>query len=206
LGGVEEDGIEMNFPTAYRTKETADLFLQLIMHLLKNGGRGAIVLPDGTLFGEGVKIRIKEKLLDECNLHTIVRLPNGVFNPYTGIKTNLLFFTKGEKTKEIWYYEHPYPEGVKSYNKTKPIRIEEFNAEKKWWSSRKENEFAWRVPVEQIKDGNFNLDIKNPNSPEAAHADPDHLLAEYKRLLDELIVTRNALKTELASALERRTS
>lgn len=98
FGGMEEDGIESNFPATYRTRETADLFLVLIMHLLKDGGRGAIVLPDGTLFGEGVKTRIKEKLLEECNLHTIVRLPNGVFNPYTGIKTNLLFFIKGEPT------------------------------------------------------------------------------------------------------------
>ena len=127
---MEEDGIEMNFPAAYRTRETADLFLQLIIHLLKGGGRGAIVLPDGTLFGEGVKTRIKEKLLEECNLHTIVRLPNGVFSPYTGIKTNLLLFTKGEPTNNPWYFEHPYPEGVKSYNKTKPIRIEVVEARK----------------------------------------------------------------------------
>jgi len=204
FGGMEEDGIEMNFPATYRTKETADLFLQLIMHLLKDGGRGAIVLPDGTLFGEGVKTRIKEKLLEECNLHTIVRLPNGVFAPYTGIKTNLLFFTKGEKTKEIWYYEHPYPEGVKSYNKTKPIRIEEFDVEKKWWSKRKESERAWKVSLDAIKANNYNLDIKNPNAPDAAHADPEHLLADYKKLLDELASTRNALKTELASALEKK--
>ncbi|MDA3901840.1 MAG: class I SAM-dependent DNA methyltransferase, partial [Desulfuromusa sp.] len=133
FGGTEEDGIEANFPANFRTRETADLFLVLITHLLKNGGRAAIVLPDGTLFGEGVKTRIKEKLLTECNLHTVVRLPNGVFNPYTGIKTNLLFFTKGEPTKEVWYYEHPYPEGAKSYNKTKPMRIEEFAPEKSWW-------------------------------------------------------------------------
>jgi type I restriction enzyme M protein len=133
FGGMEEDGIETNFPAKFRTRETADLFLVLILTLLKDGGRGAIVLPDGTLFGEGVKTTIKEKLLAECNLHTIVRLPNGVFSPYTGIKTNLLFFTKGSPTKEIWYYEHPYPPGAKSYNKTKPIRIEEFDLEKGWW-------------------------------------------------------------------------
>lgn len=133
FGGMEEDGIETNFPQKFRTRETADLFLVLILTLLKDGGRGAIVLPDGTLFGEGVKTTIKEKLLAECNLHTIVRLPNGVFSPYTGIKTNLLFFTKGSPTKEIWYYEHPYPPGAKSYNKTKPIRIEEFDLEKAWW-------------------------------------------------------------------------
>jgi len=145
FGGMEEDGIEDNFPSAFRTRETADLFLLLILNLLKPGGRAAIVLPDGTLFGEGVKTRIKEKLLTECNLHTIVRLPNGVFNPYTGIKTNLLFLTKGEATREIWFYEHPYPSGVKSYNKTRPIRIEEFQTEKDWWSQRKPTEFAWRV-------------------------------------------------------------
>jgi len=132
FGGMEEDGIETSFPQKFRTRETADLFLVLIMTVLKDGGRGAILLPDGTLFGEGVKTTIKEKLLSECNLHTIVRLPNGVFAPYTGIKTNLLFFIKGQPTKEIWYYEHPYQPGAKSYNKTKPIRIEEFDVEKAW--------------------------------------------------------------------------
>src|SRR6185295_7999094 len=102
------------FPAAFRTRETADLFLLLIVETLKPGGRAAVVLPDGTLFGEGVKTRIKEYLLTECDLHTIVRLPKGVFAPYTSIKTNVLFFTKGGPTKEVWYYEHPYPEGVSS--------------------------------------------------------------------------------------------
>lgn len=205
FGGMEEDGIETNFPKAWQTRETADLFLVLIMHLLKPGGRGAIVLPDGTLFGEGVKTRIKEQLLTECNLHTIVRLPNGVFAPYTGIKTNLLFFTKGEKTKHVWYYEHPYPAGVKSYNKTKPIRIEEFEAEKKWWKKRKETERAWKVSVDDIAAAGFNLDIKNPNSPDNAHTDPAELLADYRRLLAEISTTRAQLKAELAVALERAT-
>ena len=201
FGGMEEDGIETNFPAAYRTRETADLFLVLLMHLLKDGGRGALVLPDGTLFGEGVKTRIKEKLLEECNLHTIIRLPNGVFSPYTGIKTNLLFFTKGEPTKEIWYYEHPYPGGVKSYNKTKPIRIEEFEREKAWWNNREESELAWRVPLEQIKASNYNLDVKNPNKIDDAHRNPEELLAEYHQLIDEAAATRNALKQELMKAL-----
>jgi type I restriction enzyme M protein len=133
FGGMEEDGIENNFPAAFRTRETADLFLVYIVEMLKPGGRAAVVLPDGTLFGEGVKTRIKEHLLTECDLHTIVRMPKGVFAPYTSIKTNVLFFTKGTPTKEVWYYEHPYPEGVTSYNKTKPMRIEEFDAEKVWW-------------------------------------------------------------------------
>lgn len=201
FGGMEEDGIEKNFP--YQTRETADLFLQLIIHLLKDGGRGALVLPDGTLFGEGVKTRIKEKLLEECNLHTIVRLPNGVFAPYTGIKTNLLFFTKGEPTREIWFYEHPYPAGYKSYSKTKPIRIEEFVPEKEWWPNRQESERTWRVPVESVKEANYNLDIKNPNAPTDDHSDPAELLAEYHALLNDLSQTRNALKAELQHALSR---
>jgi type I restriction enzyme M protein len=202
FGGMEEDGIETNFPATFRTKETADLFLLLIMHLLKDGGRGAIVLPDGTLFGEGVKTRIKEKMLDECNLHTIVRLPNGVFSPYTGIKTNLLFFTKGEKTKHVWYYEHPYPEGVKSYNKTKPISIDEFAPEKKWWNKRKESDHSWKVSLDDIKTNNYNLDIKNPNTKDFAHRDPDELLTEYKEVLAALAAKRKELKLQLASALE----
>jgi len=121
FGGMEEDGIESNFPTEFRTRETADLFLLLVMELLKPGGRAAIVLPDGTLFGEGIKTRLKEKLLRDCNVHTIVRLPNGVFNPYTSIRTNVLFFTKGEPTETVWYYEHPYPSGYKSYSNTKSL-------------------------------------------------------------------------------------
>ncbi len=201
FGGMEEDGIESNFPAAYRTIETADLFLVLIVHLLKDGGRGAIVLPDGTLFGGGVKTRIKEELLEKCNLHTIVRLPNGVFNPYTPIKTNLLFFTKGEPTKEVWYYEHPYPEGYKSYSKTKPLRIEEFAPEKAWWGERVENDFAWKVSVEEIKSNGYNLDIKNPNVEDASHGDPDELLQDYQQLLYDIGDTRNKLRDELVDAL-----
>lgn len=142
FGGMEEPGVESGFPVAFQTKETADLFLVLIMQLLKDGGRAAIVLPDGSLFGEGVKTRIKERLLETCNLHTIVRLPNGVFAPYTGINTNLLFFEKGKPTEEIWYFEHPLPDGYKQYTKTRPIRIEEFDLEKGWWDEREENEYA----------------------------------------------------------------
>lgn len=210
FGGMEEDGIELNFPKAFQTRETADLFLVLIMHLLKDGGRGAIVLPDGTLFGEGVKTRIKEKLMDECNLHTIVRLPNGVFAPYTGIKTNLLFFTKGTPTKDIWFYEHPYPPGAKSYNKTKPIRIDEFDAEKKWWGKpdtrggfkgRKESELAWKVSAADIKANGYNLDIKNPHSREVGPGDPDDLLAELESIRTASRETLDQLKSELAAAL-----
>jgi type I restriction enzyme M protein len=170
FGGMEEDGVEKNFPLSYRTRETADLFLYLIVHALKPNGRAGMVLPDGSLFGEGIKTRIKEKLLTECNLHTIVRLPNGVFAPYTGINTNLLFFEKGKPTKEVWYFEHPYPEGIKMYNKTRPIRLEEFDLEKKWWNKRKENEYAWKVSIDTIKERNYNLDIKNPHKKEEEDA------------------------------------
>jgi type I restriction enzyme M protein len=210
FGGMEEDGIESNYPAEFRTRETADLFLVLLMKLLKPGGRAGLVLPDGTLFGEGVKTRIKEALLTECNLHTIVRLPNGVFNPYTGIRTNLLFFTKGAPTREVWYYEHPYPPGAKSYNKGKPIRIEEFEAERAWWGdeadgfkSRVENAQAWRVPIDQIKAGNFNLDLKNPHNPDTGPGDVDHLLPEYEQLLAQIAETRGQLKAQLMEALTR---
>lgn len=204
FGGMEEDGIESNFPATFRTRETADLFLVLIMHLLKLNGRCAMVLPDGTLFGEGVKTRIKEELLKTCNLHTIVRLPNGVFAPYTGIKTNLLFFEKGKPTEEVWYFEHPYPEGYKSYSKTKPIRLAEFHKlEKKWWKRRAENEHAWLVPIQQIVDSGYNLDIANPHAPSEGPGDPDELLAEYLKLVKEAAAARDALKKQLADALER---
>jgi type I restriction enzyme M protein len=203
FGGMEEDGIESNFPAEFRTRSTAELFLVLLMKLLKPGGRAGIVLPDGTLFGEGVMTRIKEELLKECNLHTLVRLPKTVFAPYTSIATNLLFFTKGEPTTEVWYYEHRLPNGVKAYNKGKPIRIEEFEPERKWWNKRVENEFAWRVGLDQIKAGNFNLDLKNPRSSDTSPGDVDHLLPEYEKLLAQIAATRAALKQELESVLTK---
>lgn len=211
FGGMEEDGIETNFPSAFRTRETADLFLVLIMQLLKNGGRAALVLPDGFLFGEGIKTRIKEKLLEDCNLHTIVRLPNGVFAPYTGIKTNLLFFTKGTPTRDIWFYEHPYPEGVKSYNKTKPMRIEEFDTEAAWWgvesdgyAARQVTPQAWKVSLEDIKASNYNLDIKNPHKGLKEAHDPEALLAQYATKQSDIADLRSQLKDILSEALDRR--
>ncbi|RKT25628.1 type I restriction enzyme M protein [Paraburkholderia sp. RAU2J] len=211
FGGTEEPGIEGNFPADVRTRETADLFLVLIIELLKHNGRAAVVLPDGTLFGEGVKSRIKEKLLNECNLHTIVRLPNGVFAPYTGIKSNLLFFTKGTPSQHVWYYEHPYPAGCKSYSKTKPIRIEEFDAEKTWWGSeadgfagRVENEFAWKVDMATLKANGYNLDQKNPHKGDEISHDPDELLAQYRQLTAQAQALRDQLKGILTDALGAR--
>lgn len=202
FGGVEEDGIENNFPHEFRTRETADLFLVLVMELLKDGGRAAIVLPDGTLFGEGVKTKIKKKMLEECNLHTIVRLPKSVFAPYTSISTNILFLTKGEPTKDVWYFEHKLPEGVKAYNKTKPMRLEEFEVERKWWTKRQESEQAWRVPAADIAKNNYNLDIKNPNAPVEVHDDPDVILEEYLLVSRQIMNLQELLKASLKKSLE----
>ncbi len=203
FGGTEEDGIENNFPANYRTRETADLFLVLIMRILKTGGRAAVVLPDGTLFGEGIKTRIKEDLLKECNLHTIVRLPNNVFSPYTNIRTNILFFDKGTPTEKIWYYEHPYPEGRSSYSKTRPMRIEEFETEKAWWNNREETTQAWCVDVEQIRASNYNLDISNPNAEADSYRPPEQLLAEYQAATEAMTRTQNTLRDALADALRQ---
>jgi len=172
-----------------------------------------VVLPDGFLFGEGMKTRLKQELLEKCHLHTIVRLPNGVFNPYTGIKTNILFFTKKPEseqpaTDQVWFYEHPYPEGVTSYNKTKPMRFEEFETEIAWWGNeeddfkdRVETEQAWKVSIDDIKARNYNLDIKNPHVGEQVSHDPEELLAEYQYQQDEIQKLRDQLKAILSDAL-----
>lgn len=198
FGGTEEDGIENNFPSALRTRETADLFLVFIMQILKPQGRAGIVLPDGSLFGEGVKTRIKEKLLTECNLHTIVRLPNSVFKPYASVGTNLLFFNKGEPTKEIWYYEHTLPESLKSYSKTNPIKSEEFDPIRKWWNNRVENEYAWKVSIEEIKKNNCNLDVKNPHIiEEAALKSPQEILSKFHSNQKDIESLLNKIQDEL---------
>ena len=205
---MEEDGIEANFPASLRTRETADLFMALIIKLLKHNGRAAVVLPDGFLFGEGVKSTLKQSLIEECNLHTIVRLPNGVFAPYTGIKTNILFFTKGTPTKNVWFYEHPYPDGVTSYNKTKPMRFEEFAAEQAWWGDeadgfrdRKETEQAWKISAEDVAARGYNLDLKNPHQAESIAHDPEELLAAYAAQQADIESIRDQLKGILADAL-----
>lgn len=212
FGGMEEDGIENNFPRKYQTRETADLFMALIMHLLKHpsqsstGGKAAVVLPDGFLFGEGVKTTLKRELLEEFNLHTIVRLPKGVFSPYTSIATNILFFDKSEPTREVWFFEHPYPEGYKSYSRSKPLIIAEFDREKNWWGGaarhdRKITEYAWKVSAQQIAERNYNLDCKNPHQVEINHRAPEELMAEYQEIVQQLEAAQQALKTELMICL-----
>lgn len=185
FGGEEEKGIQGNFPEDRQTAETALLFLQLIMRKLHRQptlagrpARAAVVVPNGTLFGDGVCARIKEELLKDFSLHTIVRLPNGVFAPYTSIPTNLLFFDRSGPTKEVWYYEHPLPEGRKNYTKTAPIQFDEFAPCLAWWSQREESEQAWKVPVAELMEAGCNLDRKNPNGKaDITHLPPEVLAA-----------------------------
>jgi type I restriction enzyme M protein len=208
FGGREEDGIESNFPKHFQTRETADLFLALIIRILKPEGRAAVVLPDGSLFGEGVKTRLKEHLIEECNLHTIVRLPNSVFKPYASIGTNLLFFEKGSPTKEIWFYEHRVPNAQKAYSMTKPIRIEYLKPCADWWGGAKrkgrvENEVAWKIKADEVKARGYNLDIKNPHTVADDHGDPEELLAKLKEGEGQAVALRDQLKAILAEALLR---
>ena len=199
FGGIVANNNENNFPQNFRTKESADLFLILMIHLLKQGGRAGIVLPDGSLTGDGVKQRVRQKLLEDCNLHTIIRLPNSVFQPYATVATNLLFFTKGTPTKEIWYYEHKLPEGAKAYNKTKPIQAKEFDPIKTWWADRKESDIAWKVPIQTIIDRNYDLDIKNPTKQEETH---EYNSVELMDLLHSSFDKSNELLNQLKKAVK----
>lgn len=199
-GGTEEDSIKINFPTGMQSSETADLFMTLIMYRLKKNGRAGVVLPEGLLFGvDNIKVAIKEKLLKEFNLHTIVRLPKGVFAPYTDIPTNLLFFDKTKATEEVWFYEHPLPTGYKKYTKTRPIVLDEFKPEIEWWNNRVENEFAWKVSVGQIEKNQFNLDLKNPNNKKELDTQKNskELIDEFKKSYAMVIEILNSLEREI---------
>ena len=203
FGGEEERGIQNNFPIDKQTSETTLLFLQLIMRKLRRHpkpGRAAVVVPNGTLFAGGVAARIKEELLKEFRLHTVVRLPNGVFAPYTSIPTNLLFFDRNGPTEEVWYYEQPLPEGRKNYTKTKPMRYEEFADCLAWWKDREENERAWKVSAEEILANGCNLDVKNPHAKEELeHLPPeelvDNILAKEMRISEIMAEIKSSLET-----------
>lgn len=208
FGGEEETGILGNFPADKQTRETALLFLQLIMRKLRRQpkpGRAGVVVPNGTLFGDGICARIKEELLKDFNLHTIVRLPNGVFAPYTSINTNLLFFDRTGPTQDIWFYEIPLPEGRNSYSKTKPMQFEEFRNCINWWNNREENEFAWTVPVANVlnygESGellNVNLDVKNPNAQNALeHLPPEELIDDILHKERQVIELLEEIKSSL---------
>jgi type I restriction enzyme M protein len=194
FGGEEEKGILNNFPDDKKTAETTFLFLQLIMRKLKRkkpnqmGGRAAVVVPNGTLFADGVAARIKFQLLQDFNLHTIVRLGEGIFAPYTDIPSNLLFFEHGTPTKDIWYYELLPPAERKKYSKTRPIQNEEFDELRKWWHKRKENDNTWKVKAKDVIKLNdagqviaANLDIKNPKrKSDVEHRTPKELMKSIK--------------------------
>lgn len=203
FGGMEDTTSGSDY--LIQTRETADMFMYLITKkLLKKKGRAAVVLPDGFLFGEGTKNLIKRDLLRDCNLHTIIRLPNGVFNPYTGIKTNLLFFTKGKPTETIWYYEHRYPEGVKSYSKTKPLRIEELQHIADWWG-RESNGFVERVETDQA----WKVDFKTLKADAETKAQPywnraDELNIEVAALNEQVKELRAVIKAESKATKKKR--
>jgi len=203
FGGEEERGILGNFPDDKQTAETALLFLQLIMRKLRRRpkpGRAGVVVPNGTLFGDGVCARIKEELLKSFNLHTIVRLPEGVFAPYAGIPTNLLFFDRSGPTKEIWYYEIPKRAGKSRYSKSKPMQFEEFAGCLSWWKPREENHYAWKVFADEIVANNYNLDRRNPNvNNELEHIPPIKLV---ENILSKESMILNII-SEIRALLER---
>jgi type I restriction enzyme M protein len=198
FGGAEETSIQANFPAGKQTAETAWLFLQLVMRILKEGGRCGIVVPNSVLFADGVGARIKEQLLNECNLHTVVRLPEGVFHPYTAIPTNLLFFDKSGPTKETWFYEVLPPEGRKRYTKTRPMRFEEFAVCREWWTKRTADEHAWRVPASEVAADGYNLDLRNPNrEDDLSHRPPSELFAELVDSEREILSLLEELKSDI---------
>ncbi|MDQ6876855.1 MAG: SAM-dependent methyltransferase [Candidatus Dormibacteraeota bacterium] len=206
FGGEEEKGIQRNFPADKQTSETALLFLQLIMRKLRrpghggsSGGRAGVVVPNGTLFGDGVAARIKQELLDNFNLHTMVRLPNGVFAPYTSIPTNVLFFDRSGPTEHVWYYEHPLPDGRKNYTKTTSLQFDEFAPLFQWWNRREENAHAWRVSAKDIAASGYNLDFKNPNTAlDLQHLPPAQIVAKILDAEQRIVTLMEEVRDLLA--------
>lgn len=194
-GGTEEKIIQSNFPTELQTSETADLFVALILYRLKKDGRVGIILPDNFLFGnENSQKALKAKLLSECNLHTIVKLPAGVFAPYTSITTNILFFDKTEPTKEVWYYDIPLPEGYRSFSKTKPFKSIHLDGVREWWNNReKEDLNSYKVTIDEVVEKEYNLDFKNPNK----------LVEEKEYTLDELLTTLDIKSKNIVSLVDK---
>lgn len=184
-GGNEKNEIKQNFPVDLRSSETADLFMAVIMYRLKKNGRCAIILPDGFLFGtDNAKIAIKKKLLEEFNLHTIIRMPKSVFAPYTSITTNILFFDNNGATKKTWIYRLDMPEGYKNFSKTKPMKLEHFASAIEWWSDRKEINVdgfdkAKCYTVEEIMDRDYNMDLCGYPHEEEEILPPKELIQQY---------------------------
>ncbi|CFL01678.1 class I SAM-dependent DNA methyltransferase [Burkholderia pseudomallei] len=214
FGGEEEAGIKANFPPNMQTAETALLFLQYIMRKLRvagaplpgrkraeKGGRAAVVVPNGTLFGDGVCAVIKEEMLREFRLHTVVRLPQGVFAPYTDIPANLLFFERGGPTDTIWYYELPLPEGRKKYNKTAPLQFEEFAPVLDWWNAREEGPQAWKVDFAARHAGALKAATPHWNKAETERGAALALGKPMRKLEQDIAAASNGRKAELQERL-----
>lgn len=201
-GGVEKDGVKQNFPADLRSSETADLFMSVIMYRLKKNGRCAIILPDGFLFGtDNAKMAIKEKLMSEFNLHTIIRMPHSVFAPYTSITTNILFFDKTAPTKETWFYRLDMPEGYKHFSKTKPMQLSHFAPAEEWWTNRVEiNEDGFdkakKYTIAEIAERKYNLDLCGYPHEEEEILPPDELIKQYRQ-------KRAALNSEIDAILAK---
>ena len=208
FGGEENDSIKKKLPAGFQTKDTALGFLLHCMARLKEGGKCALILPNGTLFATGMAGKIKEKLLEECNLHTIIRLPETVFTPYTTIATNILFFDKTEPTKDIWYYQMKVDERLRGvtraknpkYTMSNPILYEDFEEIEEWLKDKKENENAWKVSVDDLKE--YNLDLKNPSDVEetidlSPHELIDSILKDEEKTLKLLREVQDMIKKEI---------
>ena len=203
-GGSEKKTVQNNFPVDLRSSETADLFMSVIMFRLKRDGRAAVILPDGFLFGtDNIKKSIKAKLLNEFNLHTIIRLPPSVFAPYTSITTNILFFDNTYPTKEIWIYRVDMPEGYKHFSKTKPMKLEHFDKTIEWWNDREAIEIdgfdkARKYSIDEIIDNDYNLDLCGIPHEEEEILPPRELIAQYQeeraRLNKEIDETLDEIK------------
>ena len=204
-GGSEKDAVKNNFPSELRSSETADLFMNVIMYRLKKNGRCAVIIPDGFLFGEdNAKVNIKTKLLNEFNLHTVIRMPHSVFAPYTSITTNILFFDNTHPTEETWFYRMDMPEGYKNFSKTKPIQLEHFNPVIEWWNNRKEiieDDFpkAKKYTKKELEDMHYNLDLCGYPHEEEEILEPRELIRQFKEKRENLNIE---IEQTLAKILE----
>lgn len=207
-GGNEKDGVKINFPVEFRSSETADLFISVIMYRLKKDGQAGIILPDGFLFGtDNAKVAIKEKLLKEFNLHTVIRLPHSVFAPYTSITTNILFFDKTGETKETWFYRMDMPEGYKNFSKTKPMKLEHFTPVVEWWNNKQEiniNGFdkAKKYSVAEIAECGYNIDLCGFPHEKEEILEPDELIKNYYTKKESLNIKIDDVIAQIQTLLE----
>lgn len=204
ISGSELEAIKNNLPTELRSSETADLFMAVIMSRLKENGRVGVILPDGFLFGEGVKSRLKQKLVEEFNLHTVIRLPHSVFAPYTSIHTNILFFDNTKSTEQTWFYRLDMPEGYKNFSKTKPMKSEHFDSIRNWWGNREEilegNFYKLKAfSPQELADLNYNFDQCGYPKEEEEILDPFELIENYQR---EKTVLNQKIETVLEDILQ----